>query len=165
MYERILVAINATPAEENRSALARTEQIGRLTGATVYVLHFARAHIVPGDIIAGSHFGVLSADDDVEAVDRQAVQRLVDSLAAAGIDAHGEMLSATEHDMAEVILQRARERNIDLIVLGHQHHRGAGNLFQSSVAERIIRQHPPCSILLARPPGLPAGLAKPGEPS
>ena len=152
MYKRILVAIDATPAEENRSALARTEQIGHLTGATVYVLHFARAHIVPGDIIAGSHFGVLSADDDVEAADRQAVQRLVDSLAAAGIDAHGEMLSATEHDMAEVILQRARERNVDLIVLGHQHHRGARNLFQSSVAERVIRQHPPCSILLARPP-------------
>jgi hypothetical protein len=42
MYERILVAIDATPAEENQSALARTEQIGRLTGATVYVLHFAR---------------------------------------------------------------------------------------------------------------------------
>ena len=43
MYKRILVAIDAMPAEENRSALARTEQIGRLTGATVYVLHFARA--------------------------------------------------------------------------------------------------------------------------
>ena len=81
MYKRILVAIDATPAEENRSALARTEQIGRLTGPTVHVLHFARAHIVPGDILAGSRFGVLSADDDVEAADRQAVQRLVDSLA------------------------------------------------------------------------------------
>src|SRR5262245_44482043 len=39
-------------------AVARTEQIGRLSGASVYVVHFARAHIVPGDIIAGSHFGV-----------------------------------------------------------------------------------------------------------
>ena len=123
----------------------------------MHVLHFARAHIVPGDIIAGSHFGVLSADDDAEAADRQAVQRLVDSLAAAGIDAHGEMLSATEHDMAEVILQRARERDVDLIVLGHQHHRGAGNLFRSSVAERVIRRHPPCSILLARPPQASGG--------
>ena len=36
------------------------------------------------------------------------MQRLVDGLAAAGNDAHGEMLSATEHDIAEVILQRAR---------------------------------------------------------
>jgi len=44
------VAIDATPTEENRSALNRTEQLDRLTGATVYVLHVARAHIVPGDI-------------------------------------------------------------------------------------------------------------------
>jgi nucleotide-binding universal stress UspA family protein len=108
----------------------------------VYVLHFARAHILPGDIIAGSHFGVLSAKDDVEAADREEVQRLGDGLAAAGNDAHGEMLSATEHDIAEVILQRARDRNVGLIMRGHQHHHGAGNLFQSCVAERVIRQHP-----------------------
>ena len=146
------VAIDVTPTEENRSALTRTEQIGRLTGATVYVLHVARAHIVPGDIIGGSGLGVLSAEDDVEAVDRQAVQQLVDSLAAAGIEAHGEIVSATEHDIAEVILQRAQELDVDLVVLGHQHHRGVGNLFQSSVAERVIRRHPPYSILLARPP-------------
>ena len=114
MYERILVAIDATPTEENRSALTRTEQIGRLTGATVHVLHVARAHIVPGDIIGGSGLGVLSAEDDVEAVDRQAVQQLVDRLAAAGIEAHGEIVSATEHDVAEVILQRAQELDVDL---------------------------------------------------
>jgi nucleotide-binding universal stress UspA family protein len=152
MYERILLAIDTTPTEENRSALTRTEQIGRLTGATVHVLHVARAHIVPGDIIGGSGLGVLSAEDDVEAVDRQAVQQLVDSLAAAGVEAHGEIVSATEHDIAEVILQRAQELDVDLVVLGHQHHRGVGNLFQSSVAERVIRRHPPYSILLARPP-------------
>ena len=152
MYERILLAIDMTPTEENRSALTRTEQIGRLTGATVYLLHVARAHIVPGDIIGGSGLGVLSAEDDVEAVDRQAVQQLVDSLAAAGVEAHGEIVSATEHDIADVILQRAKELDVDLVVLGHQHHRGVGNLFQSSVAERVIRRHPPYSILLARPP-------------
>jgi|ERR1700730_18483903 nucleotide-binding universal stress UspA family protein len=152
MYERILLAIDATPIEENRSALNRAEQIGRLTGATVHVLHVARAHIVPGDIAAGSGLGVLSAEDDVEAVDGQAVQQLIDRLTVAGIKAHGEIVSATDHDVADVILQRAKELDVDLLVLGHQHHRGAANLFQSSVAERVIRQHPQYSILLARPP-------------
>jgi len=152
MYDRILVAIDATPNEENRSALERTEQIGLLTGGTVYLLHVARGHIVPGDITGGSGLGVLSAEDDVEAVDREVVQKTVDRLSTAGVDAHGEMVSATEHDVAGVILQRAKELDVDLIVLGHQHHRGAGNLFRTSVAEQVIRQHPPCSILLARPP-------------
>ena len=48
----------------------------------------------------------------------------IDQLSAAGIEAHGEMVSATEHDVAEVILQRAKELDVDLIVLGYQHHRG-----------------------------------------
>lgn len=152
MYKRILVAIDATPTDENKSALKRTEQIGLLTGGTVYVLHVARSHIVPGDITGGSGLGVRSAADDVEVVDRKAVQELVDRLTAAGIEAHGEIVSATDHDAADVILQRAKELDVELLVLGHQHHRGTGGVFRSSVAEQIIRQHPPISILLARPP-------------
>jgi hypothetical protein len=42
-------------------------------------------------------------------------------------------------------------------MLHHQHHRGAGNRFRSSVAEQVIHEHPPCSILLARPPQTAAG--------
>jgi nucleotide-binding universal stress UspA family protein len=146
MYDRILVAIDALPTDENRSALDRTEQIGKLTGATVYVLHVARGHIVPEDISAGSGLGVVSAEDDVESVDRRAVQELIDTLSSAGVDAHGEIVSATEHDIPDVIQQRAKELDVDLLVLGHQHHYG------SRTAERIIHQHPPYSVLLARPP-------------
>ena len=60
MYDRILVAIDALPDEENRSALMRTEQIGKLTGATVYVLHVARGHIASGgtsSVARGSAYG------------------------------------------------------------------------------------------------------------
>jgi nucleotide-binding universal stress UspA family protein len=147
VYERILVAIDAHPTEENASAIQRTEQIGSLTGATVHVLHLARGHIVPEDITGGSaRLGIWTADDDAEDADRAAVQQLVDRLCAAGIDAHGEMAVATEHDAADVILQRAEELDVDLLVLGHQHHRG------SRTAERVIHRHPPYSILLARPP-------------
>ena len=63
-----------------------------------------------------------------------------------GLTVHGEMVNATEHDIADVILQRAKELDVDIIVLGYQHHR------ESAVAEQVIRHHPPCSILLARPP-------------
>jgi nucleotide-binding universal stress UspA family protein len=152
MYQRILLAIDATPTDENRSALKRTEQIGLLTGGTVHVLHVARSHIVAGDITGGAALGVRSAADDVEVVDRNVVQAFVDHLCAAGIDAHGEIVSATQHDLASAILQRARELDVDLLVLGHQHHRGTGGVFRSSVAEQVIHQHPPISILLARPP-------------
>ncbi len=146
MYDRILVAIDATPTDENRSAQTRAEQIGLLTGATVYVLHVARGHIIPGDIIGGAGLGVHAADEDVEGTDRQAVQALVDRLSGAGVDAHGEIVSATQHDVASAILQRASELDMDLLVLGHQHHRGAGSAFRSSAADWIIHHHPPFSI-------------------
>ena len=70
MYQRILLAIDATPTDENRSALKRTEQIGLLTGGTVHVLHVARSHIVAGDITEGAALGVRSTADDVEIADR-----------------------------------------------------------------------------------------------
>ena len=152
MYKRILVAIDATHPEAVIKALERTSQIGLLTHGTVYVLHVARSHIVPGDITAGAGLGVRSADDDVEleVENLKAVQDLVDRLADAGVDAHGEIASATEHNIASVILHRARELEVDL--LEYQHHREEGYVFRHSVAEQIIHQHPPISILLARPP-------------
>jgi nucleotide-binding universal stress UspA family protein len=88
----------------------------------------------------------------IDATPRNAVQALVDRPSAAGIEAHGEIVSATTHDVARVILQRAQELNVDLLVLGHQHHRGAGNVFRSSVGDWIIHHHPRFSNLLARPP-------------
>jgi nucleotide-binding universal stress UspA family protein len=145
MYDRILVAIDASPDSPDDS-LNRTTQFALMTGGRVHLLHVARGHIIPTDISAGSGFGIRSAEDDVDVRERQIVQDAVDQLAAAGIDVHGEMIEATEHDAADVIVQRAKELDVDIIVLGYNHHRG------STVAEHVIRQQPHCSILLARPP-------------
>jgi nucleotide-binding universal stress UspA family protein len=145
MYNRMLVAVDASPDSPDDS-LNRTAQFAKMTGGTVHLLHVARGHIIPTDISAGAGFGVRSPEDDADVRERQVVQRAVDQLAAAGIDVHGEMIEATEHDVAGVIVQRANELDVDIIVLGYQHHRG------STVAEHVIRQQPHCSILLARPP-------------
>jgi nucleotide-binding universal stress UspA family protein len=145
MYDRILVAIDASPDSPDDS-LNRTIQFAKMTGGRVHLLHVARGHIIPADISAGSRFGVWSEEDDVDVRERQVVQDAVDQIAAAGIEVHGEMIEATEHDVAQVILQRGRELDVDIIVLGYQHHRG------SVVAEHVIRGRPHCSILLARPP-------------
>jgi len=145
MYDRILVAIDASPDSPDES-LGRTAQFAKMTGGTVHLQHVARGHIIPTDISAGSGFGVRSAEDDVDVRERQVVQDAVDQLAVAGIEVHVEMIETTEHDAAEIIVQRAKELDVDIIVLSYQHHRG------SAVAEHVIRQRPHCSIQLARPP-------------
>lgn len=159
MYDRILVAIDATPSDDNVT-LQRAETFARRWGSIVHLLHVGRGHIVAADITGGGGLrvagrAVMSAEDDVEVREREVVQQAVDKLSAAGIETHGELVNATDHDIADLILERARELRVDLIVLGHEHHRGRANAFRASVAEQVIRHHPPCSILLARPP-LPA---------
>jgi nucleotide-binding universal stress UspA family protein len=151
LYDRMLVVIDASPDSPDNS-LSRTIQFATMSGSTVYLLHVARGHLIPMDISAGSGLGVPSVEDDADERERQVVQSAVDQIAAAGIEVHGEMIEATEHDVADVVIQRAKELDVDLIVLGHEHHRGPGRGFRSSVAEQVIHQHPPYSILLARPP-------------
>ena len=147
MYDRILFAIDAAPDSPDDS-LQRTTQFAKMTGGTVYLLHFARGHVVAYDINAGAGLGVLDGEDDVPAGEQKVVQDAVDQLAAAGVAVHGELINATEHDIPDIIGQRASELRADIIVLGYQHHRG------STVAEQVIRRHPQCSVLLARPPQL-----------
>lgn len=167
MYDRILVAIDATPTDDNVT-LQRAAVFARRWGSTVHLLHVARGHLLPADITGGAGLGVagrgvVSAEDDVDEHERDTVQRAVDALSAEGVETHGELVNATEHDVAEVILQRAEDLKVDLIVLGHEHHRGPGKAFRASVAEQVIRHHPPCSILLARPPAPGAPAADPGR--
>ena len=145
MYERILVAIDASPTSPDDS-LRRLVTFAKMTGGTVHLLHVARGHVVASDINAGSGLGVLPGEDDVDVRERQVVQDAVDTLASEGIKVHGELINATTHDAAEVIVQRATELQVDIIVLGYQHYRG------STVADQVIRHRPQCSILLARPP-------------
>lgn len=151
MYNRILLAVDTTLDDRNPE-MQRTEQLAKMTGAVVHLLHVTPGHIVAWDISGGSGRSVIAAEDDAVHPDVKQVQRAIDHLTSAGIEAHGELVSATEHDVAEVILQRAKELDVDLIVLGYQHHRAPGRGFRSSVAERVIHQHPPHSILMARPP-------------
>ena len=167
MYDRILVAIDATPTDDNVT-LRRAAVFAQRWGSTVYLLHVGLGHILPADITGGGGLsvtghGVTSPEDDVDASDRDIVQQAVDKLSVAGVETHGELVNATQHDIAEVILQRAEDLKVDLIVLGHEHHRGPGNAFRASVAEQVIRHHPPCSVLLARPPDLGASTADAGQ--
>jgi nucleotide-binding universal stress UspA family protein len=159
MYDRVLIAIDATPTDDNVT-LQRAETFATRWNSIVHLLHVGSGHLQPADITGGGGLGVtgrglVSAEDDVDAHERGVVQQAVDKLSAAGIETHGELVNATQHDVAGIILQRAAELKVDLIVLGHEHHRGPGNAFRASVAERVIRQHPPCSVLLARPPQTP----------
>src|SRR4029078_81117 len=108
MYQRMLISIDAAPDSPDNS-LSRTVQFATMAGCSVHLLHVARGHIIPGDISARSRLGVRAAEDDVDVRERQVVQDAVDTLAAAGIDVHGELIAATPHARAHGVTPRRQE--------------------------------------------------------
>jgi nucleotide-binding universal stress UspA family protein len=147
MYDRILAAIDASPdspddlPEPHRQVRADDGRDG------LPAARGARAKHSVGISVA-SDIGVPTAED-IDVRERKVVQDAVDQLVGAGIEVHGEFVEATEHDAADVIVQRARDLDVDIIVLGYQHHRG------SVVAEHVIS---PASALLD-PVGATPGVA------
>lgn len=150
MYQRVLIAIDADRGGDTTSTLERIAQLGVMTGAKVHLLCVAHSHTIPGGFGQAQAVGALQSVNDVEAVDHRAVQAMVDRLAVAGVDVQGEVVSATEHDIAETILARVQADAVDLLILEHEYQ--SGYALRPSVAEQVIRQHPTISILLARPP-------------
>lgn len=147
MYTKILAAVDLTPNES--AVLDHTRQLARLNSATVHLLHVAPVHHIPGEIVGGSGLGVVSGDDDIAPDDRQMIREAVEHLSSAeGITATAEVLAATEHHIADVILRRAKELEVDLIVLGETLHRGPSKLFRASISDQVIHHHPPCAVLL-----------------
>ena len=146
MYERILAAIDLTPNEN--AVLQHTQQLAKLTGAAVHLLHVAPVHLPPAEITVRS---AVASEDEVDFQDLSIIDEAAAQLAAGGVSAQGEVLkvvSATEHDIAEVIVRRAKELDASLIILGETLHRRALKLFRGSVAESVLHMHPESPILL-----------------
>lgn len=147
LYRRILVAIDPTPDREHEQVMDRVHQLGTLTGAAIHVLYVAPGHLTT-NVSQHAHL-TAGIDAVVDESDVHDMQAFVDSLTSAGITAHGEIVAATAGDIAEVILDRATEHDVDLIVLGHELHVKGRH---EHVADRVLDSHPHRSILLARPP-------------
>ena len=118
-YDRILVAVDTTPDERN-PVLQRTEQFAKMAGSTGTFCMWRRA--TSSRWTSSAH--PPSQSCPLRAMPRTRLGRSFRTRStawrAAGIESHGEIVSATEHDVAvaEVILQRAKELDVDLIMLG-----------------------------------------------
>ena len=146
MYEHIMIAVDKTP---NKGAVVdHAAKLAKLSGAVLHVVHVTPLHLVPEDVVAGSRFGVVSGDGDVDPREQNLVADLLTELRSAGVTATGEVVNATEHDTARVISERAKENRAELLILGESHHRGPSRLFKASVAADIVHHSLPCPVLL-----------------
>ena len=147
MYKKILVAID--DSETSRSALREAMHIAKTSNAKLFITH------VSDETALNMHNHVFAhmADADNNAVSTltQAGQQLLDEAmkSATGIDAEALLLHATNRRVSEAIVEKSKELEVDLIIIGRHGRRGLATLILGSVAEQIAKIAT-ASVLLVR---------------
>lgn len=141
---RILVPTDFTASSQ--AALGMATELGVSLGVPLILVH---AYGLPAYPLPE---GVLMASPE----------QMGELVAAASHDLQGELERAralgaqaecelVEGDAYDVIDRVAREREVDLIVMGTHGRRGLAHMLLGSVAEKLVRQGP-CPVLTVRAP-------------
>jgi nucleotide-binding universal stress UspA family protein len=141
---RILVPLDQSPLGEAKLPVAMAQ--ARAFGAELILLH-----VLPPEALDAS--GAVSPE---EARARAYLDTVAARMRAEGVTAYGVVRAG---QAAATILDEARERAVELIVLGANVRTNLPRAFLGSVADDVIR-NAPCPVLLVRP-DLQAGAASP----
>ncbi|MEV7978769.1 universal stress protein [Streptomyces sp. NPDC086519] len=136
MFQRILVAVDPSPAR--RSAVRLAGELAQLTNAEVRVVHVIASAV--------SVAAIVPLEDDTEA--KAVLDEALAGLREQGIKAEGTLVRGLTTQVADAISETATEFGADLIVLS-PHHRGAVEaLFDPRVSDAVAH-HTNTPVLLA----------------
>ncbi|MEV5953909.1 universal stress protein [Streptomyces sp. NPDC051987] len=128
MFQRILVAVDPSPAR--RSAVRLAGELAQLTNAEVRVVHVITSAVSMATVVA------LEDDTEAQAVLDEALADLRDQ----GVKAEGTLVRGLTTQVADAISETAAEFGADLIVLS-PHHRGAVEaLFDPRVSDAVAHR-------------------------
>jgi nucleotide-binding universal stress UspA family protein len=139
LFTKILIATDGSAM--NQAALAEAFRIGRACGSVVYAVYVADTTTLetgPADMMVGETWDVLPREGE------RALARVREE---AG-EVHLEMALLTGKP-AEEIVRYAREKGVDLIVIGSQGKQGIARLLLGSVAEKVTRTAG-CKVLVVK---------------
>src|SRR6516225_728857 len=134
---RILVPTDFSKHSHN--ALTYAAAFAEKFGAEVYLLHVVQdlALFIPEAVLVTPPFAP-PVEQFITAA-REALQRAVGGLNRPGLTFHPEVAEGVPY---EEILRVARERDVDLIVMGTHGHTGLAHIFLGSVCEKVVRRAP-----------------------
>ncbi len=146
MYKNILVAID--DSETSRCALAEAKHIAKTSQAKLYIAH------VVDEVLLNMHGHAMvdmgNADSAVASLRRAGETLLASAMQdVAGIDAEPVLIEAQKRRVSETLAEKAKELNVDLIVIGRHSQRGLATLILGSVAEQLAKIAE-ASVLLVR---------------
>lgn len=126
MYKRILIAAENSPAD--RAVIEHVQQLARLTGASLVLVHVA-------DGWAARHFYELELRESEEMrEDRAYLDQLKAELVDRGFEVETRLGMG---DPAKEIARLAAEEKVDLIALSTHGHRFVKDLLLGATADRL----------------------------
>ncbi len=142
-FRTILVPTDFSPTAEG--ALVLAEELARAAGPAQLVL--VNAYAVPLELEALAFYGAKRVFDELAGESEKQCRVVVARLKNAGLSAE----SAGSHGRPEeVIVEMARKKRADLIVMGTHGRTGLPHVLLGSVAERVIR-NAPCPVITVGP--------------
>jgi len=146
LWERILVPVSFAPSSEE--AFKTALDIARRQGSELFALHVAHAPIIQSEAGIGTFSLPGDWPREMERKRRQ-LDRLVEKhLRQAQCDLSVTKLLVEGHPERK-ILEVAREKKIDLIVLGHHEEDALERFFLGRNIDRIV-DHADCAVLIVR---------------
>ena len=126
MYKRILVAIEHSDAD--RAILAHVEQLAKLTGASLVLVHVA-------DGFAARHFDDLKLREGEEIQqDRAYLEGLGRDLAAKGFNVETRLLMGTP---STELAKAVETEKVDLLAMATHGHRFLEDIMKGSTVDRV----------------------------
>jgi nucleotide-binding universal stress UspA family protein len=151
MYRHILVALDGSAEAEQ--VLPHVEALAGqfdsdvlLISAVIPPERLFAVSVEPGTGLAADPEPLLEAEEAEEEDAVIYLKGVTARLEGKGIHATFE---APQADASTIIVERARERGIDLIAMTTHGRSGLGRLVWGSTAEAVLR-HAPCPVLLVR---------------
>jgi len=149
MYQRILVAIDSSHAAER--ALAEAIGNARASGGRLILVHALEE---PADAIGANPYAaeyVRGLNEDTKQAAADLLDGARERAAAAGVQAEAVLLEPGAAPVAERIVQSARDRKADLIVMGTHGRHGVKRVMLGSNAHGVLRVAD-VPVLLVRTP-------------
>ena len=138
MYSNILIAIEHSDAD--RAVLSHVEDLARLTGARLLLVHVADGWVA-------RHFDelVLRESEEIRG-DREYLEQLCTAMVQRGFNTRARLAMG---DPATELVKVAAEESVDLIAMSTHGHRFLNDLLRGSTADRV-RHNVKIPVLMVR---------------
>ena len=144
LIQKILVPVDFTDAA--LYAARHAASLAQTYNARLYVLHVQAPFPVHGRVAAGFQEDVQKHRIRKEQAD---LSRVIPATIKNSIAV--EEIQVTGNPVYRVIVEKARQLQVDVIVMASPQHRGWAHFFKKNITAQVIG-NAPCSVFIVRPP-------------